>query len=93
MDVRPRPRTVPTPAYPEELQSQAVSGWVDFAFTLGADGRVEPASLAVVYASHPAFVRPATEALLAATFAPAQKDGQAVRMRMQQRIRFSVRGR
>jgi TonB family protein len=83
--------TGPLPIYPELLRQAGVEGRVVLEATVDTLGRVEPASVVVVSATHPAFVAPARQALLATLFRPAQWGGQAVRMRVRIPFDFALR--
>jgi outer membrane biosynthesis protein TonB len=92
VDVQPRVIQMPIPSYPGELQTHPESGWVDFEYIIGTDGRVERPSIRVVAASNPAFVPAATSTLERASFVPARKAGHAVRVVNRQRITFQLHG-
>jgi len=53
-------------------------------------GRVEPESILVVAASHPAFGESARRALATARFRPARVRGNPVRQLVQQAMRFAI---
>lgn len=63
-------KTSPNPAYPEELTDRQLSGQVDLEFTVGADGLAHAPK--ILWASHPAFVGAALQALGRCEFEPAR---------------------
>lgn len=77
--------------YPATLERAGVTGSVVLAFVVDTLGRVEPASVRVVTASHPGFEAPALEAVLASRFSAARARGVPVRQLVQQRLRFLAR--
>ncbi|HEY0970163.1 MAG TPA: TonB family protein [Gemmatimonadales bacterium] len=69
----------PLPAYPDSLWRAGVGGTALVEFVVGAGGEVEPASVRVVTATHPAFGEAARRALLDSVFQPAVLRGRGVR--------------
>lgn len=63
-------KTSPNPDYPEELADRQLSGQVDLEFTVGADGLAHAPK--ILWASHPAFVGAALQALGRCEFEPAR---------------------
>jgi TonB family protein len=90
--VPPHPIDFPKPEYPREYQLKGVNGIVWLKYQIGVDGRVEPASLRVLWATDSLFSRAATTALQGARFKPGTRDGQAVRSGWISTIRFIRRG-
>lgn len=80
----------PPPLYPPALRQVGVAGSVTLRYVVGADGRVEPASIAVIDSSNAAFNAAAIQAILAARFRPARLHGHAARQLVQQVIRFTL---
>ncbi|HEX4985464.1 MAG TPA: energy transducer TonB [Burkholderiales bacterium] len=87
VDVYPRAQAPIVPAYPQAARDARVSGAVTLRVSIDETGRVEDAS---VEDAEPAgvFDRAAQEAVTAASFSPAQKDGRRVRSRMLIRVEF-----
>jgi hypothetical protein len=82
---------IPAPHYPSELRRNYQQGSVWTAYIIGADGAVEPGSIRVLYADHPAFAASAAEALARGRFRPARSHGVPVRERVFQVITFRIR--
>jgi protein TonB len=72
-------RNSPKPAYPSSLASTGIAGSARFRFVVGADGRVEMATVEQVDASHGAFAMAVRSTLARLRFSPALVDGRAVR--------------
>ena len=83
--------TAPLPTYPELLRQAGLPGKVVLEAVVDTTGRVLPQSISVVSATHPGFVAPARQALLAALFRPATVGGKAVQMRIRIPFDFSIR--
>ena len=81
----------PLPAYPELLRQARIQGHVVLEVVVDTTGRVETGSLTVVSATHPGFVAPARQALLATLFRPGRGHGQAVRVLVRIPIDFTLR--
>jgi hypothetical protein len=81
------------PIYPKTLRSQGVSGCVIAQFVIEADGRVNPATLEVLRASHIEFVQAVRESLPTMHFAPARLGGRPVRQIAQQPFMFRIETR
>lgn len=77
--------------YPAMLERAGVTGGVVLEFVVDTLGRVEPASVRVVTASHPGFEAPALDAVLGSRFSAARARGLPVRQLVQQRLRFLAR--
>lgn len=71
------------PAYPDSLYRAGVTGRVVIEFVVDTAGRVEPASLDVLEATHPAFIEAVRAALMVAHFQAARLGGHAVRQYVQ----------
>lgn len=71
------------PVYPDSLYRAGTTGRVVIEFVVDTEGRVEPASLDVLEATHPGFVDAVRVALLAAHFQAARVGGHAVRQYVQ----------
>ena len=78
------------PEYPVALREAGTSGRVVVSFIIGADGRVEATSMAVVFATDEGFVPPTLETIRSCRFQPGQLNGVPVRVRVQMPINFSV---
>ena len=88
------PRTCPPLDYPEQLRRAGVTeGRVVFNFVIDAGGRVDPATVAVVTASHSAFAMAARPFVLKCRYRPGSIGGQAVPVRFQQPVDFKFVGR
>jgi len=86
IDQKPRAVFQSAPLYPGEMRGKKVEGVVTLTFVVDASGKV--ASARVEKSSHPAFERPALEALKQWKFEPAVKGGQRVGCKMRIPIRF-----
>jgi len=83
--------TGPLPVYPELLRQAGVHGSVVLEAVVDTTGRVLATSIAVVSTTHPGFVAPARQALLATLFRPAMVGGKAIRMRVRIPYEFAIR--
>ena len=83
--------TGPLPVYPELLRQAGVQGRVVFEAVVDSTGRVLATTVVVVAATHPAFVAPARQALLATLFRPAMVGGKAIRVRVRIPYEFAIR--
>src|SRR4051812_38843340 len=61
---------MPSPRYPPAMLAAGVAGKVVLQFIIDAEGKAEASSIKVISATAPAFVEPAKEAVLKATFKP-----------------------
>jgi len=86
IDQKPRPVFQAAPLYPSEMRGKKVEGLVTILFVVDPTGKVTNAR--VEKSSHPAFERPALEALRQWKFEPAVKAGQRVGCKMRVPIRF-----
>ena len=80
-----------TPAYPDSLRRARIPGEALVEFVVDTTGHVEIETLSVVSATHPAFGRAARDAIHAAAFTPAQRQGRLVRQLVQLPVRFEAR--
>jgi len=78
------------PIYPAPLRAAGLEGAVRVAFIVDTVGRVEPASVRTVAASHAGFVESAEAAVRAQQFAPARKGGRPVRTLAEVTVRFTL---
>jgi protein TonB len=74
------------PLYPAELRRQRIEAVVTVSFTVDASGKT--ADSRVEKSEHPAFERPALDAVRQWKFEPAVKGGKRVPCRMRIPIRF-----
>jgi TonB family protein len=85
--IEPRPRQ-PAPLYPRAEQAAGIDGDVVVRYVVGPDGRVEPCSVRLGYATSPAFGAAVQAVVLASRFTRPVRGGQPARVRIQQRMRF-----
>jgi len=78
------------PVYPIDLRRAGISGRVMLEFIIGADGRVERASLRTVEAANIDFSTSATTAMSKARFTPACRNGHPVRVRVTMPVEFKL---
>jgi protein TonB len=82
--VQERPAMVPNscqaPQYPLQLRQARVEGHVLLRFVVDESGRVEPASVNVVSATHSRFEAPARQAMTTCRFRPARFNDRPVRV-------------
>ncbi|HXU12382.1 MAG TPA: energy transducer TonB [Candidatus Binatia bacterium] len=88
LDQRPRAIFQATPQYPLELRKQKVEGTVNVVFFVDKDGKVTNPQ--VETSSHPAFERPALEAVRQWRFDPGTRKGEKVSFKMRVPISFHV---
>lgn len=89
IDQKPRPILQSAPPYPAELREKKLEGVVTIIFVVDSTGKVvEPR---VEKSTHPAFDKPALEAVKHWKFEPAVRAGQRVACRMRVPIRFQPR--
>lgn len=86
IDQRPRVIFQAAPTYPAEMRAQKTPGFVEVVFIVDQTGRV--ASARTEKSSHPAFEKPAVDAVKQWKFEPAIKGGQRVQCKMRAPIRF-----
>jgi len=87
----PEVLTGPIPTYPDLLRQACIQGRVMLEAVVDTSGRVSPDSILVVFASNPAFVAPARQALVASLFRPAMVGGRPMRMRVRVPYEFTIR--
>jgi TonB family protein len=80
----------PAPEYPVALRASGVEGMVALRMVVDTSGRIEPGSIMVQRATHPAFEAAAMAALTQSRFVPARLRGQPVRQLVQQSVRFRL---
>lgn len=86
IDQKPRATFQAAPSYPAEMRGKKVEGVVTVIFVVDASGKV--ANPRVEKSSHPAFDRPALEAVRQWRFEAGLKGGERVGCRMRVPIRF-----
>ena len=79
------------PEYPALLRTAGVGGEVLVRFVVDTTGRVEPASIAIVDATHSLFADAVRRWLRRTRYAPAEAAGIRVRQLVEQRIDFTLR--
>jgi protein TonB len=89
IDQKPRPILQSAPPYPAELRDKKLEGVVTIIFLVDSSGRV--AEPRVEKSTHPAFDKPALEAVRHWKFEPAIRAGQRVACKMRVPIRFQPR--
>lgn len=87
-DVMPKLVKSVQPIYPQELVKSGNHGRVMLLIIIDKQGNVMDPR--VTEATHPAFVRPAIDAILKWKFSPATKDGQPIFMWVEQPIEFRL---
>lgn len=90
LDQRARPIFQTAPVYPFELRQKKVEGTVYMLFVVDQDGRV--VNPKVEKSTHPAFERPALEAVRQWKFDPAVRGGEKVSSKVRVPIRFALSG-
>jgi len=88
LDQRPRPIFQASPQYPVELRRQKIEGTVNVVFYVDKDGKVTNPQ--VENSTHPAFERPALEAVRQWRFDPGTRKGEKVSFKMRIPISFHV---
>jgi len=92
--VQERPAMVPNscqaPQYPIQLRQARVEGHVLLRFIVDETGRVDPASVAVVSATHSRFEAPARQAMTTCRFRPARFNDRAVRVTVMAPVDFRL---
>jgi len=81
----------PLPRYPELLRQAGIQGRVVLEAVVDTTGRVDAASIHVIYATNPAFIEGARAALAASLFRPGRVGGHAVRVRVRIPFEFTLR--
>ena len=87
----PQVLTGPLPVYPELLRQAGIQGRVVLEAVVDTSGRIVPASIVVVSATHPVFVAPSRQALLATVFRPAMVGGRIVAVHVRIPYDFTIR--
>lgn len=86
IDQKPRPILQSAPNYPSEMRGKKIEGIVTLIFVVESSGKVS--NPRVESSTHPAFDRPALDAVRHWKFEPALKGGQRVNCKMRVPIRF-----
>lgn len=86
VDQKPRPVFQSSPVYPAEMRAQKVEGIVSVIFVVDPAGKVMTPR--VEKSTHPAFEKPALDAVKHWKFEPAIRAGQRVASKMRVSIRF-----
>lgn len=86
IDQKPRAIFQAAPLYPGEMRGKKLEGVVTVIFVVDPAGKVT--NLRIERSSHPAFDKPATDAVKQWKFEPAVKGGQRVACKMRVPIRF-----
>jgi TonB family protein len=79
------------PAYPSQLRLSGIDGDVLVRFVVDSAGRVEPASITIIQATHALFATAVRQWLLRTRYAPAELLGRPVRQLVEQRVAFMLR--
>lgn len=88
---RPRVRLSAQPRYPVKLAYEGIQDTVTAMFVVTASGRVDPASIVVLKASHPELARATVTFLQEAVYWPACRDGRPVAVRLTEMLDFSIK--
>jgi protein TonB len=88
IDQKPRAVYQAAPLYPNEMRGKKVEGVVTLLFVVDASGKVS--NPRVEKSTHPAFEKPALDALKQWKFEPAVKGGQRVGCKMRLPMRFQA---
>jgi len=89
LDVQPRALAAINPVYPPDAVARGTAGWVVLKLKLDEGGSVQ--DVEVSDASPPGiFDQSALDAFRNAHFAPAQKDGRAVKSLVQIKVRYEL---
>ncbi len=89
IDQKPRPIFQSAPVFPPQLAGKKVDGLVTILFVVDATGKVS--NPRVEKSSHPAFERPAVDAVKQWKFEPAVRGGKRVACKVRAPIRFQPR--
>lgn len=90
LDQKPRAVFQASPLYPAEMRGKKIEGSVSIIFIVDPNGR--PVELKVLKSTHPAFEKPAMDAVKRWKFEPAIKAGKRVPCKMRVPIRFEPNG-
>ena len=82
----------PAPHYPGRMMAERTQGRVEVRYIVEADGRVDPASIEPLWASHPEFIPAVKEALKEGRFHPALFNGRPIRRQVYQAVSFREHG-
>jgi protein TonB len=86
IDQQPRPVFQSAPQFPAEMRGKKIEGVVVVTFLVDATGKV--GGIRIEKSSHPAFEKPAVNAVRQWKFEPAVKGGQRVSCKLRQQLRF-----
>jgi len=75
--------------YPPVLERAGIGGSVTAEFVIDTTGHPEANEFRVINTTNPAFNEPAKEMIMKSVFRPGRVRGQAVRVRVQQRVSFN----
>ena len=78
------------PLYPQSLLEAGIEGEVESQFVVDTSGKVDPASVKILFATDPEFDRSVRDALGEMSFRPAWRGKRRVRQLVQQRFRFHI---
>ncbi len=90
VDVAPRVLPGAFASYPRGQRDAGIQGIVELQFIVGADGRIDPSSVSVVFESHPDFTASVREAMREMRFLPARIGDCAARSWARQRFEFRL---
>lgn len=88
LDVQPKPRFQGRPGYPAGLRKSGTEGEALLSYIVNADGKVD--DVLVESYSHPDFADAAVAAVKDWRFEPGKKAGDAVNVRMQMPMKFTI---
>lgn len=77
--------------YPVSLFASGIEGIAVAEFVVGATGKIQSGSFAIISATHPLFAEAVSRAMENVTYTPARKNGVAVRQVVHQRFEFLSR--
>jgi TonB family protein len=90
VEVRPTRLSGPMPRYPAMLRQAGIEGAVMLEFVIDEEGRVDTTSIEVMESTNRAFDGPSRDVVACSLFTPGEKDGEPVRVLVQQQIGFSI---
>lgn len=88
LDQTPRVVYQPSPEYPADMKRKKMQGTVHILFLVDAGGSVQNPT--VQKSTHPAFERPALQAVRKWRFEPGKRNGQAVQFKMKVPVTFAT---
>ncbi len=88
LDQTPRVVYQPSPEYPADMKRKKMQGTVHILFLVDAAGSVQ--NPIVQKSTHPAFERPALQAVRKWRFEPGKRNGQAVQFKMKVPVTFAT---